>query len=141
MPITSLSKLRLTIASEADRQAIYAIRHAVYADELGQHPVNALHQLTDGLDAVNHYIVAKQNDTLVGFVSITPPAARMYSVDKYVDRSLIPYPFDEQLYEVRLLTVIQTNRTGPVALALMFAVFRWVQSHGGGILWPFAELT
>ena len=123
--------LCLTIASEADRQAIYTIRHAIYADELGQHPTNASQQLTDSLDGINHYIVAKQHDTLVGFISITSPTAKIYSIDKYFNRSGIPYQFDEQLYEVRLLTVVQANRTSHVALALMFAVFRWVQSHGG----------
>ena len=131
MSPTPQSKLRLLIASEADRQVIYAIRHAVYADELRQHPINDLYQLTDSLDAVNHYVVAKQDDKLVGFVSVTSPTAKTYSVDKYFDRSVIPYPFDEDLYEIRLLTVIKTNRASHVALALMFASFRWIQSHGG----------
>ncbi len=125
------SKITLSTASEADRQSIYSIRHAIYAKELHQHPTNLSGQLRDKLDEVNQYIVAKVADELVGFVSITPPAAPTYSVDKYVGRSAIPYPFDDYLYEVRLLTVVDNYRSSHAALGLMVAAFRWVQAHGG----------
>lgn len=128
------STLTLTAATEADRQRIYAIRHTVYAQELHQHATQVSGQLRDELDGYNHYIVAKSHGELVGFVSVTPPTAPRYSVDKYVDRSAIPYPFDESLYEIRLLTIVDTYRAGHGALGLMYAAFRWVQAHGGRVI-------
>jgi histidinol-phosphate/aromatic aminotransferase/cobyric acid decarboxylase-like protein len=119
------------MASEADRKEIYNIRHHVYARELKQHSVNPFYQLTDELDLCNYYIVAKQGIDIVGFISITPPGSKKYSVDKYFARSSLPYPFDDFLYEVRLLTIIEPKRKTSLALVLMFSSFRWVQSHGG----------
>jgi histidinol-phosphate/aromatic aminotransferase/cobyric acid decarboxylase-like protein len=103
----------------------------VYAKELKQHSLNSTEELRDNLDLCNHYIVATQAGNVVGFVSITSPDASTYSVDKYFTRCSIPYPFDDYLYEVRLLTIVEPKRKTFLAFALMFAAFRWVQSHGG----------
>lgn len=124
-------KLILTIASNLDRQEIYKIRHLIYAQELNQHEANSSQQLSDDLDAENKYIVAKAGNQILGFISITTPNSKKYSVDKYFSRSDIPYAFDEYLYEIRLLTVLEKNRNSYIALGLMYAAFRWVQSHGG----------
>ena len=121
----------LSVATAADRKEIYSIRHQVYANELKQHAPNADSILQDSLDAYNHYIVAKAGDKVIGFISITPPAAPSFSVDKYFDRNDIPVAFDEGLFEVRLLTVTEAKRSSLLALVLMYAAFRWVQSHGG----------
>lgn len=131
MSLISPLKLILSVASEQDRRAIYKIRHTIYASELNQYSVNSTNQLTDELDLENHYIVARYCNEIIGFISITSPVSKKYSVDKYFTRSAVPFPFDEYLYEIRLLTVLKENRNSNVALALMFAAFRWVQSHGG----------
>jgi N-acyl-L-homoserine lactone synthetase len=73
MPTPFAPQFTLTIASEADMQKIYKIRHHVYAKELGQHKANQSCELSDELDSVNHYIVAKQEQNVIGFISITPP--------------------------------------------------------------------
>jgi histidinol-phosphate/aromatic aminotransferase/cobyric acid decarboxylase-like protein/N-acyl-L-homoserine lactone synthetase len=127
----SSSKIILIAASEKHREDIYIIRHSIYAEELHQHSANPVGQLKDELDLVNNYIVAEYDKKIIGFISITSPASKKYSVDKYFNRSAVPYPFDQYLYEIRLLTVIKENRHSYLALALMFAAFRWVQSHGG----------
>ncbi len=105
--LTAAPTFTLSIASESDREEIYKIRHQIYAKELKQHSLNSLHALRDNLDLVNHYIVAKREENVIGFISITPPGAASYSVDKYFMRSSVPYDFDEYLYEIRLLTVIE----------------------------------
>lgn len=131
MHFTSVSKISLSIATDSDRKNIYKLRHQVYAKELKQHTLNSAEELKDNLDLCNHYIVARQAGNVVGFVSITSPDSSTYSVDKYFTRCSIPYPFDDYLYEIRLLTIVEPKRKSFLALALMFAAFRWVQSHGG----------
>ena len=71
--------VRIGSATAADRECIYAIRHAVYASELGQHRENSERRLSDALDADNAYIVARSGEALVGFISITRPGAHLSS--------------------------------------------------------------
>jgi histidinol-phosphate/aromatic aminotransferase/cobyric acid decarboxylase-like protein len=128
MPINLLT---MRMAGAADRPAIYRLRHAVYAAELGQHPENAEGQLRDALDEFNEYILACAEDEIIGLVSITPPSHGKYSVDKYVPRDELPVPVDDRLYEVRLLTVARPYRSGPTTPLLMHAALRWIDEHGG----------
>jgi histidinol-phosphate/aromatic aminotransferase/cobyric acid decarboxylase-like protein/GNAT superfamily N-acetyltransferase len=106
------------------------MRHAVYATELGQHHEDPGGRLTDELDAFNQYLVATDEDRLIGFVSITPPGFGRYSIDKYVDRSELPFPVDDGCFEVRILTVDPAHRGGPTAAILMYGALRWVEHHG-----------
>lgn len=124
-------RLTVRLATPQDRDTIYRLRHEIYARELHQHHANEAGRLTDALDAFNLYLVIAEGDAVVGFVSITPPGSPSFSIDKYLRREDLPFPFDERLFEVRLLTVPETNRRRLLALALMYAAFRWVESHGG----------
>jgi hypothetical protein len=72
-------KTRISLATLSDRPAIYAMRHEVYAKELGQHKTADSQTLSDSLDAFNEYITAKIDGQLVGFNSITPPGFGRYS--------------------------------------------------------------
>ncbi len=107
------------------------MRHAVYARELGQHPVNAAGTLCDALDGVNLYLIAKRGRRILGFVSITPPTAGCYSIDKYIAPDEIPLQRDAGLFEVRLLTVASEHRQGILAGLLMYAALRHVEAHHG----------
>jgi hypothetical protein len=69
---TGLNQISLLQADERDRESIYAIRHEVYARELGQHGVNGSGRLRDSLDEWNVYLVAKTGAEIAGFISITP---------------------------------------------------------------------
>ena len=128
------STLTLSIADAQDRLSIYAARHLVYASKLGQHPETPDGVLTDILDEVNTYLVAKRDDQVVGFVAITPPNRRGYSVDKYFAREDMPFRGDEDLYEVRLLTVVKSSRRTRLAALLMYAALRYVESHGARVV-------
>ena len=123
--------LSLRIADERDRERIYAIRHQVYAHELGQHAENDEGRLTDALDAVNIYLVAEMGGDIAGFVSITPPNDVGFSIDKYFARHEVPVAFDESVYEVRLLTVRSARRASRVAALLMYGAWRYIESRGG----------
>jgi histidinol-phosphate/aromatic aminotransferase/cobyric acid decarboxylase-like protein/GNAT superfamily N-acetyltransferase len=120
----------ISVASDSHREIIYRLRHAVYARELGQHIVNASERIRDELDDFNVYIVATVAGEVAGFVSVTP-AGKRYSIDKYLDREALPFEFDDGLFEIRLLTVLREHRGSQIAPALMYAAFRWIQSHSG----------
>ena len=124
-------RITIDLATEADRQEIYRLRHQVYASELHQHQENSDACLSDSLDAHNTYLKASVHGQLAGFVSITAPGGPSYSVDKYFQREDFDFPFDSGLYEVRLLTVLPDYRGLACASLLMYAAFRWVQSLGG----------
>lgn len=124
-------KARISIATESDRHSIYRMRHDVYAVELGQHKPNPEERLTDSLDAFNEYIVAHVDGELAGFISITPPGFGKYSIDKYAAREDLPIHFDDELYELRVLTVAKEHRRSRLAEALMYAAFRWVEENNG----------
>ena len=64
-------------------------------------------------------------------ISVTPPCLGSYWVAKYVSREDPPLPFDDGLYEVRLLTVRPSHRGAIVAVLLVYAAFRWIESDGG----------
>jgi histidinol-phosphate/aromatic aminotransferase/cobyric acid decarboxylase-like protein len=130
-PGGSSGRIAISFASTEQREAIYRMRHAVYAEELAQHETNASGRLVDALDAFNHYLAASIDDHLVGFVSITPPGYGRYSIDKYAERSDLPFPFDDGLFEIRILTVDVEHRGSPLAGLLMYASLRWVEDHGG----------
>jgi histidinol-phosphate/aromatic aminotransferase/cobyric acid decarboxylase-like protein/ribosomal protein S18 acetylase RimI-like enzyme len=124
-------RIAVSVAADADRARIYQTRYEVYGRELGQHPRNRWGELRDGLDDSNIYLAAKVGRELVGFISITPPSAGRYSIDKYFARKFLPFACDDQLYEVRLLTVLPACRGREVAALLMYAALRWIESHGG----------
>ncbi|MBI1370153.1 MAG: aminotransferase class I/II-fold pyridoxal phosphate-dependent enzyme [Planctomycetes bacterium] len=130
-------KLTIAMAEADEREAIYRLRHEVYARELGQHAVNEAGRLTDALDDFNHYITAREGDRLCGFVSITPPVnaatgePARYSIDKYLKRDELPFMLDDGAYEVRLLTVPREERHGYAAGLLMWAALRWIEARGG----------
>ncbi len=127
----STAGFSIDLATEADRDEIYQLRHEVYAREIQQHHTNESERLQDGLDVANVYIIARHEGRLAGFVSITPPSAPMYSFDKYFARSGLPFALDARSYEVRLLTVRREYRGRPLAALLMYAALRWVESRGG----------
>jgi len=118
------------MATAAQRETIYRARHEVYAHELGQHQPNASGRLVDALDDRNLYVVACRGDDLLGFVSVTPPQAGSYSIDKYFARDDLPFEVDGLLYEVRLLTVLGPHRCGPTSSLLMLAALRLALSQG-----------
>jgi histidinol-phosphate/aromatic aminotransferase/cobyric acid decarboxylase-like protein len=121
----------LETATVEDRIAIYRARHEVYARELCQHAANAAGRLRDLLDDDNVYLVARVDGELGGFVSITPAGRPTYSIDKYFSRAALPFPVDDGLCEVRLLTVLKPHRGRELAMLLMYGALRWIEAHGG----------
>ncbi|MBL8815316.1 MAG: histidinol-phosphate aminotransferase family protein [Planctomyces sp.] len=119
------------IASEADRREIARLRYDVYSTEIGQHPQNSQRELSDSLDGFNIMLVVLYRGTISGFVSLTPPSAPKLSIDKYFRRDELPFEVHSRLYEVRLLTVVQSLRGNETAALLLYSALRWVESHQG----------
>src|SRR2546423_1104350 len=117
--------VRISLATAAQRETIYRLRHDVYARELGQHAENQRGEIHDVLDDGNVYIVATADDAMAGFVSITSPRQGRYSIDKYLQRDRVPVALDDGTWEVRILTVMPEHRGTSVAILLMYAAFRW----------------
>jgi histidinol-phosphate/aromatic aminotransferase/cobyric acid decarboxylase-like protein len=130
-PARSGRRMTVRVATDEEREAIYRLRHEVYARELNQYALRADGRLTDALDAFNIYLVATDGKDIHGFISVTPPGHGHYSVDKYVKREDLPFPVDDKLYEIRIMTVPQSSRRSLLAVVLMYAAFRWIESHGG----------
>src|SRR6266700_3962081 len=127
----SQARINLSVATDADREALYRLRHEVYARELRQHLVNSAGCLRDALDESNIYLIAKVDGQIAGFISITPPGPHGYSIDKYVARQSLPFACDRRLHEIRLLTVLRPHRGRELATLLMYAAFRWIEARGG----------
>jgi histidinol-phosphate/aromatic aminotransferase/cobyric acid decarboxylase-like protein/GNAT superfamily N-acetyltransferase len=123
--------LEVRTATQQDLDWIHGLRHRVYADELGQHAPTSTAQLRDGLDGDNVYLVAGVDGTPVAFVSLTPPWAGRYGLDKYVTREELPVLDSGGVFEVRILTVEHAWRRSGIASLLMYAALRWISSRGG----------
>ncbi len=130
-PILTPKRTVVRLATATDREQIYRLRHDVYAHELGQHAANPAGRLTDALDTTNIYLVAAMDETVAGFVSITPPGRGGFSVDKYLRREEFPALQGANLHELRLLTVTNRFRRREAAGLLMYAALRWVEAQGG----------
>ncbi|MGX1133108.1 histidinol-phosphate/aromatic aminotransferase/cobyric acid decarboxylase-like protein [Streptomyces glaucescens] len=123
--------LELRVATPEDLEWIYELRHRVYAEELGQHAPDPAGRLRDGLDGENVYLVAARGGGRVGFVSLTPPWVGRYGLDKYLTRDELPLLDEDDVFEVRVLTVEPRWRATVAAPVLMYAALRWIAARGG----------
>ncbi|MFD5659379.1 histidinol-phosphate aminotransferase family protein [Streptomyces hirsutus] len=123
--------LQLRPATPEDLEWIYELRHRVYAQELGQHAPDPAGRLRDGLDGDNVYLVAARGAARIGFVSLTPPWSGRYALEKYLLRDELPLLMDDDLFEVRILTVEPRWRATAAAPLLMWAALRWMAARGG----------
>ncbi|WP_433461779.1 aminotransferase class I/II-fold pyridoxal phosphate-dependent enzyme [Spirillospora sp. CA-128828] len=128
---TVVDELELRMSSEADHEWIGRLRHEIYARELGQHTPNAAGLLTDDLDGSNVYIVAVRRGEPAGFISVTPPWAGRFSIDRHLRRDEHPELCDDGLFEIRILAVDPSLRGEMIGRLLMYAALRWVSGHGG----------
>ncbi|MFF8786280.1 aminotransferase class I/II-fold pyridoxal phosphate-dependent enzyme [Streptomyces sp. NPDC015125] len=123
--------LQLRAATPEDADWIHEVRHRVYAQELGQHAPVPEGRLRDGLDGENVYLVVARGEDRIGCVSITPPWVGRYALEKYLTREELPLLAEEDLFEVRLLTVEPHRRNTMAAPLLMYAALRWIAARGG----------
>ena len=124
-------RYQISISTKEQDEELACRRHDVYAVELRQHETNRIGRLGDSLDDYNVNFVVCVGGELAGFISLTPPGKRGFSIDKYFKRSDLPFRIDESVWETRLLTVFKKHRGSVVSGLLMYGALRWVESHGG----------
>ena len=117
------------LAEPSDRDTIYRLRHQVFASELGQHAIRDTGVLHDHVDDHNVYIVAEHGGELLGFVSVTPPAAPSYALERHFRRSAVPIDLRGS-FELRLLVIAESARNHGLSEVLLFAALRWSEEHG-----------
>ncbi|GAA4256531.1 histidinol-phosphate aminotransferase family protein [Dactylosporangium darangshiense] len=123
--------ITIRIGTRSDLDDIFSLRHEVYAAELQQYPASDDGRLAEPADSANVFLLAEVGSTLAGFISLTPPEAPRYFVERYLDAQIAREVRADSPYEVRALTVRQRFRHTPVASLLMYAALRWVVSRGG----------
>lgn len=126
-----MNRITIAVAKDEEREAIYRLRYDIFVRETKQKNANPEEKLQDPLDTHNIYIIARQDENLVGFISVTPPNPQGYSIDKYFSREELPFPFDDKLYEVRILAVSESYRGRGLPIVLIYAAYRWIESCGG----------
>jgi hypothetical protein len=103
------SRVTLALADAQDRLSIYALRHQVYAHELGQHRENGDGVLTDILDHVNTYLVAKRDQAVVACRHHAAEPTRVFG--RQASHGPISRSSSTVAYEqVRLLTIVESDR-------------------------------
>lgn len=129
----SLGAQRVRLAEAADSDAIAALNHRTFVQELGQYEDDGSGPREDKFHAKNHYLLCERGGELVGMVAVHDQApfsvsSRLPGGERVEDLSARPL-------EVRLLCVRPDQRGGRVALALMYAVLRFCRENGHDDLW------
>lgn len=124
-------RVRLSVANSDQRMSIIQICTEVYErdDSVGL-PATPW-GLGPVLDQQSVYIIATRGSEVIGFIGITPPTSPRYALEAYIPRDQTSIPFDDHVYELRLLTVARAHQHSRLAALLMYAAFRWVEAQGG----------
>jgi histidinol-phosphate/aromatic aminotransferase/cobyric acid decarboxylase-like protein/ribosomal protein S18 acetylase RimI-like enzyme len=118
-------EITLRYVALTDLDAVARLRHAVYAEELGQYDVRSDGRLPDFPDPDRVLIGAFAAEYLAGYVGVTMPGGK-YSLESH-GFSSPPHG----AYELRALCVDSKFRNAGVATALMHAALRFAKSSGG----------
>jgi histidinol-phosphate/aromatic aminotransferase/cobyric acid decarboxylase-like protein len=138
-------------ATPSDLASADRLRHAVFAEEVGQYPTTESGSLPDAGDPSTIYLVAVessgQEEEVVGVVALTPPPVARFRALKYfpgflegfLEGSQTEYPAEpprespaaDRTFEIRGLAVRADRRgTGRVAAALCYAAIETASRMG-----------
>lgn len=119
-------------ASPDDFNAIRALNHRTFSEELGQHEVQPGGLLEDRFEARSRYFLAFENDSLVGMVCAMsgPP----FSIESRLDDPSILDHWPEPRIEIRLLAIDPAHRNGIVMAGLLSRLTRGLRAMGARTL-------
>lgn len=113
-PATSL---HFKLATEAwEFEAIHRLNYRTFVEEIPQHPPNPEGRLVDRFHAENRYVIAIQDDRLVGMIAVR--GQRPFSLDAKVPDLDAHLPRNRKPVEARLLAVEPAFRRTRVFVAL-----------------------
>ncbi|HXT39574.1 MAG TPA: GNAT family N-acetyltransferase [Candidatus Angelobacter sp.] len=111
-------KLKFKIAvDETEFEQIFRLNYKTFVEEIPQHAPNPEHRLVDRFHHENTYLIALDEDQLVGMMAVRDK--RPFSLDEKlgnIDRYLPP---GRKICEVRLLAVLASHRNGMVFQGLL----------------------
>ena len=114
--------------TEADFEAVHALNYQTFVREIPQHAGDGTGRLVDKFHDRNRYLIARKDGTHVGMLALhdAPP----WSVtDRLPDPKFLDDPAIRPL-EIRLLAVVPDERTSPVMLGLVWALYDYARAHG-----------
>lgn len=110
--------LKFKIAAlETEFEQIFELNYHTFVEEIPQHQPNPERRLIDRFHAQNTYLIALDEDHLIGMMAIRDQ--RPFSLDEKLG-NIDPYlPPGRCLCEIRLLSVVPSRRNGAVFQGLL----------------------
>ena len=113
-----LPKILIKHASEEDEfLQIHQINYMTFVEEIPQHEENADKFLVDRFHYKNHYLIAKEEDKVLGMVTYN--FERPFSLDEKIADLDSYLPEFSQLAEIRLLSILPEVRNTNIAYRLL----------------------
>lgn len=103
---------------QEEMEQIYQLNYETFVEEIPQHPGNQDHHLIDKFDKENIYFIAKDEDEVVGMITVR--ANRPFSLDQKLDNLDEYLPNAANPCEVRLLTIKRKYRKSRVFYQLVY---------------------
>ncbi len=97
-------------------EAIHALNYETFVEEIPQHEINTQKQLIDKFHHENTYIIAKDDQELVGMLALR--GQRPFSLDHKIPDLDSYLPEKKKICEIRLLSIKKDYRQGTVFFGL-----------------------
>ncbi len=110
-----------------EKQAVYRLNYRTFVEEIPQHTPNPGQVLVDQFDQENTYMIALQEENLIGMVAVR--SNRPFSLDRKLDNLDSYLPPHRNLCELRLLSVEPSHRNGAVFKGLMYEVLKYADEQ------------
>lgn len=122
------ASVTVSVATPGDRDAIDALRHAVYAEELRQYACAPTKRLGDA-HPHSTILCARRGSEILGYIAVTPPGSPTLRIEHYLSRESLPFCIGPRTAEARQLTVRPDLRDSSIATRLLLGCFSWLASH------------
>lgn len=118
-------KIKFKIArSKEEFRQIAKLNYQTFVEEIPQHHTNKEHLLVDKLHEKNTYIIAKKGARVIAMVALNQK--RPFSLDAKISDLNKYLPTEENLCEVRLLSIVPDFRKGKVLAGLIIEICKYV---------------
>lgn len=128
MPDTLSRSLIFKMATEpSEFEQIYRLGYDIFVQEIPHYRAGIARRFVDRFDHENHYAICLQEERLLGMVAVR--GKRPFSLDEKLPKLDQWLPQGHTICEIRLLAVVKSNRSGPVAQGLFHHLFQYCLTH------------